>query len=329
VAESVNNKQYNYCKQPSKMSNALHGNIGHWISDGSDGNLVQENVEMKASSVSQGTPFNVLYQVDVGVWSSIYFVVEIKKLNGSLSVGVVKRNEFLPGWKTTGMFYNGNVTNGSSALTVRFGESLSSGGTVGVYVRRNESELRVTIYRNNQCLGTAFQLSNIDEFFFPCVQVSGSVTFLYSAPIELPKSTDREYPKALDRYLGEWKMDEATKDSKSVDIPNDLNIIFSVSPGKAQGMYALGVKVANQIHTTVEKVGKDEEFDLIQVGPVISTRMMPPPHLWEMEKFIVGSLEKIRKMSVVNEDVYVLVGAEVEIKCTRFYETFSPLHSYK
>lgn len=311
--------------------NDLHGKTGLWLSesDGSSGEIHVENCEIKASSESQETPFNIMYQVDVGSWHEAYIVIEIKELSGSLSVGLVKASDFLPGWKTIGMFYNGNVTNGRAALMVEFGENLNSGGTVGVYSRRNETGLHVTYYRNHRCLGTAFHLGSEDDFFFPCVQVSGSVTFAYSAPAQVPQSIDREYPKAMDQFLGEWKMYELIRNSKAIDIPADATVVFNISPGKSQHTYAVGVKVVNQIATTFEKIGKQENYDLIKVRPVMSTRMMPPAHLWSIEKNIMESLEKIQKTTVVNDDDLLLIGMELELRCKRFFKVFPPLHSYR
>lgn len=309
--------------------NDLHGKTGQWLSDGSDGQIHQENDEINASSESPETPLNVSYQVDVGCWHAAYFVIDIKELSGSLSVGLVKTSDFLPGWKTTGMFYNGNVTNGRAALMVGFGENLNSGGTVGVYLRRNESGLHAAFYRNHRCLGTAFQLGSEDDFFSPCIQVLGSVTFTYSAPVQVPQSTDREYPTAMDQFLGEWKMYKATGNSKAIDIPPDATVVFSFSSGTSQNTYAVGVKVVNQIATTFEKIGKEGNYDLIKVGPVMSTRMMPPAHLWSIEKNVTESLEKIKKMTIVDNDDLVLVGMELELKCKRFFKIFPPLHSYR
>ena len=55
----------------------------------------------------------------------------------SLGAGLVERDGFLPGWKARGCFYNGNVTNGSAALIVGFGDRIKAGDAVGVYCRRD------------------------------------------------------------------------------------------------------------------------------------------------------------------------------------------------
>lgn len=313
------------------MANALHHIRGEWISDG-NGTLNQQYSSLKASSECQGTPFNIMFQADAPPRGSMYYQVEIQNLTGSISVGVVKTNDFLPGWKTVGMFYNGNVTNGSSALIVDFGENPATGGTVGVYICRNAVELRILFYCNSRCLGTAFQLSEeeCDNIFVPCIQVSGEVELVYSAPDQLPTSTEREHPKFSDSYLGKWKLYEAYSGSDQipVNIPTDVDTIFNMLPGKFRNTYALGVKVANQIHATIEKVAVADEYDQIKIGPVMSTRMMPPTHLLELERYLAESLPKLHKMRVSNETL-ILVGTTVQMKCTAFYETFLPSRHYR
>ena len=317
--------------------NILYGLISQWITDGSNGSLTQTFPELTASSSSQGTPYNVMFDIDLAslptAAGSMYYQVEVQKLNGSLSVGVVKREEFLAGWKTRGMFYNGNVINGSAALIVGFGEHPVEGSTVGVYVCREElsNETRVVFYWNNQCLGTAFQLNNDDaknHVYLPCIQVCGEVTLEYSAPEDLPRTIEREYPKASDPYVGNWKLEEAFVGPElgQFPLPTDLDIILRLSPANTADAYNLALKVANQLHTTVKKVGKIDGSDEIKVGPVASTLMMPPPHLRKVERYLAESLPILYKMSA--HDNLVLTGATAEMICSRFYETFAPVNKY-
>jgi hypothetical protein len=86
--------------------NALHNEDLAWIGDGSEGNTLNQNGnEVEIASKSTGTPFNV--RLDSENAASTYFIdVEIKKLKGSLSLGAVRIDEFRPGWKTKGLFYN-------------------------------------------------------------------------------------------------------------------------------------------------------------------------------------------------------------------------------
>ena len=83
-----------------------------------------------------GEPINLMYQMDPA--KSFYLHVTIVKEiinSGSLSVGVVRQDQFQQGYKIRGMFYNGNLTNVSiSALKVGWGPYLKE--------RRNRFKIR-------------------------------------------------------------------------------------------------------------------------------------------------------------------------------------------
>ena len=86
--------------------NSLHDETLKWVGDGSDGNtLTQSGNDVEVASKSAGTPFN--FRLDSEKSASDYFVnVEIKKLEGNVSLGAVRKDEFKSGWKTKGLFYN-------------------------------------------------------------------------------------------------------------------------------------------------------------------------------------------------------------------------------
>lgn len=94
-----------YSVQLTKM-NSLHNEKLQWVGDGSEGSKLTtsgNSVEMEGKS--RGTPFNVRLKSDK-LDEAYYIGVEIKKLVGNFSLGAVREDEFKPGWKTKGLFYN-------------------------------------------------------------------------------------------------------------------------------------------------------------------------------------------------------------------------------
>ena len=86
--------------------NSLHDETLTWIGDGSDGStLNQSGNDLEIGSKSAGTPFNLRLDSEK-VTSDYYVDLEIKQLQGHLSVGAVRKDEFKAGWKTKGLFYN-------------------------------------------------------------------------------------------------------------------------------------------------------------------------------------------------------------------------------
>jgi len=138
----------------------MSGATTKWIGAGGEGEgTIEEssNVLLKIASSRRGSPFNAALFSDEDpsslTSSSYYLQVKILALEGNLSVGVVTRDEFQPGYKISGMFYNGNLTNGSAALVTSFGdEHIKAGMTVGLLYEKDASQENVYIYVNeDQC----------------------------------------------------------------------------------------------------------------------------------------------------------------------------------
>ena len=110
------------------MSNSLYGVAMNWIGDGKgDASFtVQDASVLCVRGGETGTPFNIRLDLQTPR-PDYYFQVVIQEMTDSLSVGIVTPSEFQPGWKTKGMFYNGNLTNGSAALAVNWGPRFGIG----------------------------------------------------------------------------------------------------------------------------------------------------------------------------------------------------------
>ena len=187
----------------------MENNVGcSWKTDGSTDYQVvvsktsngTNNIEIDASTVQ--CPVNLMAEIEDDGNSlfpkSYWFTVEIVDLGGddnknssnSISVGIVSADEFKPGYKIKGMFYNGNLTNGRASLSIGYGPYLKSGDicvlecatTTTTATTADDTNTSMTIYVNGIKIGTGFEIEipkNNDttthqaKRFLPCVHVNG------------------------------------------------------------------------------------------------------------------------------------------------------------
>lgn len=316
--------------------NSLAGVAGSLLGDGSKGTLqthgflaVKTEQGTLIASETEGSPFNVMFDGSVPA-STIFFEIKILESNGSIAVGVVKKEEFHPGYKTKGMFYNGNVTNGSAALTVSFGDHVKASDKVGVLIQRESSgAVQTVFYLNEVCLGAAFKLGSVDanEVFYPCIHVNGEATINYIVPLKLPVTTSRESPPDQQgSYVGDWKLEQMLTGPElhAAPLPEGHDTILTFEGGPTN--FSLSVKVGNTIGCRLEVEGKEEAFDKIKVSPAIRTLMMAPPELQAVEELISESLPILYKMIISNG--LIMTGATAELHASRYSKVFEPLTEY-
>mmetsp|Transcript_53349 Transcript_53349/g.159749 ORF Transcript_53349/g.159749 Transcript_53349/m.159749 type:complete len:312 (-) Transcript_53349:51-986(-) len=310
--------------------NSLQTNSDKWIGDGSDGKLTVDGGQMSFGSAKSGTPFNIrLDDESIAPTGSLFYEVEVVELNGTLGIGAITRDNFLPGWKSKGIFYNGNLTNGSAALLCSFGERAAVGDTVGLFIKRNDGQLKTFFYFNKKCLGEAFRLDGETDVFYPCLHLDGNCVVKYRSPDSFPSETNRQPSERADAYCGDWELTKAFDGPELYEraLPKDEEIIlnFHQTGGKS---YHLSVKVGNSMRTTVNITGELEAFDEINVGMVMSTRKMPPPELMDFERFLSSKLPEMRKMIVGENGELVMCGVTVELLAKRYEKHFEPLTEY-
>mmetsp|Transcript_11095 Transcript_11095/g.17179 ORF Transcript_11095/g.17179 Transcript_11095/m.17179 type:complete len:192 (+) Transcript_11095:31-606(+) len=78
--------------------------------------------------------------------------------------------------------------------------------------------------------------------------------------------------------------------------------------------YNLGVKVANSLRAHINV----DENNKLEMGPVMSTRMMPPPELREMEDFLSEHLPTLENIYFEDDENHLkLTGPRVELMMKR------------
>ena len=303
--------------------NSLYNEVLTWIGDGSNGSLTQKNSDVTIASATRGTPFNA--RIDSAKASEdYYFQATITKLKGSLSIGVVSKDEFLPGWKAKGMFYNGNLTNGSGALKTSWGPRFEAGDSLGVRVTPGGNALAVTYFKNGDSIGTGFQLAKNKTVFYPCLSVCGSASVVIEAPQELPSI---EVPTAVaSGFYGDWKLEKAWDGEFPLTIP-DRPIKFMLSKeAKSKDSLQMSFKVANSMNGTARLLKESETELAIESGPFMMTMMMPPPEFRPLET-LLGS-KKMTKLALDDNAILILSGPEMKTEWSRFVRTPEPLNAY-
>lgn len=313
--------------------NSLFSQQGSWVGDGAKASTITKNESstITIESETESTPFSTMFNVQsLTAIDSFFYEVTLSSITGSVSVGLVKEENFKKGWKIRGLFYNGNVHDGSAALINSFGDYPKEGDKLGVYLRRDPSsaDLLVAFYINGLCIGTAFQLSGTDaknDIYYPCISVSGGATIDYGAPEFVPSVITREVPVFTD-YTGEWKLVQAFAGPElgQYPLPSKGNIIFSFGDF-TDGEYPLRISMVNTVATSVAVVGKLDSFDAIKIDEHLMSTMMAPLEPWdEVESFIEDSLLDLRKM-IIESKTLIMSGPTSEFALERYVNTFDPI----
>ncbi|KAH0473542.1 MAG: uncharacterized protein KVP18_001439 [Porospora cf. gigantea A] len=312
------------------MSNHLHSVRMNFIPDGSDGHLAAMDNLLTLQS-PQGTPLNA--RLDPAVEPThLYFETTVVEGTGNLAVGFVREAEFLPGWKTRGMFYNGNLSNGSSLVKGSFGPFPQKGDKVGVMVVRTDALAEMVVYVNGRCLGVGFRVPMAnDTILFPAIHVSGELSVRIEFPESLPTVIDRERETFSDPYEGEWALEHVFHGAElhPWEIPEPCRTtkpIWHLSKS-ANSTYRLSIKVGNGLGTEVTVLGQDEGFLRVQLGPFMGTMMYPGPELAKMEQFISAEAPTVMKANVT-DDTLIFTGPSVEFHLSRYHKVFTPASSY-
>jgi hypothetical protein len=241
---------------------------------------------------------------------------------GYVSVGVVTPNEFLPGYKIKGMFYNGNLTNGSAALQCSYGPYLKSGDWVVLecthYLSTNDDDnnnnnnstgstsFAMTIYVNGNKVGRGFEISITnpsDQRFYPCLSVSNKVELLVQVMDQKPDFSNVPQASVLP-LQGKWKIVDAKKDTAGIkcvipvkDEAGNLltpqrDIIMTISQSR-DGVLEVGVKVYNSLSMLVGYTSNHDKtvYELAPQKGIRTSLMMPPPPYLVVENELVHAME--------------------------------------
>ena len=303
------------------MINSLHNVQVEWIGDGSEESTLRRNgTTLVMASSDKGNPYNIRYNVQVPEY---YIEVTLIELHGHLSIGVVHPQEIKPGYACCGMFYNGNLHNAQAALKTSWGPPVKQGDVLGVQTKKEGNILEVAFYRNGVCLGIGFRIVGITEVYQPCLHMDGTATVMISTPQNLPsleKSFMEEYG-----VEGDWKLIQASNEGPLV-IPDDHDIIMTVTKDDISMNFM--IQVANCLRANATILETNGPGHMIQVGVVMSTKMMGPPHLMAVERFFSVSLPNVTVV-VEADSSLTMGGANVKLLWKRHTKLAETLTTYK
>jgi hypothetical protein len=285
------NKDINSERTITDMINLLHGASKEWIGDGkASASLQSQGNVLTIFGGQHGTPFNLRldmstplqdYYFEVHIEENPISYVEEKKLF-QLSIGVVTEKEFHSGWGTKGMFYNGNLTNGSAALSTNWGPRFGIGDSIGARVLTTQENVEVVFYKNGKSLGTGFLVENQGKSFVPCISIDGDAKLRIEFPSDLP---EKELVVTEDLAMfGRWKLIEAAGDGGTQLCLPRSNVVMELI--RERDVIKFSAKVGNPISGTAKILVDNGNTLTIKMGNAVSGRMMPPPVYREIESLI-------------------------------------------
>ena len=259
-----------------------------WKQDGEDRVSVNgAKVEHVGAGGSKG---NALWsQGGTGFW-------EFKVSGGSGTwVGVSTESKFAPGYGMKGLFYGGpgNLSDGSSLVTGHWGPTFGDGDTIGMRLEQDGDKINLAFSKNGAGLGVAFDISGWGgEELKPAVSMDGEGQGVEISSGALP---------SLDSFKGAVEAGEG--------IEGDWEGRFKLQVEKTgDSTWRIGAKVGNSMSCSVTESGGK-----YSPGPVMSTKMMPPPHLLQLEQEATSILQELTGIRREGETLILEGAGKIEI----------------
>ena len=213
--------------------------------------------------------------------------------SGGLWVGVAEEARFGAGYQLKGLMFGGpgNLSDGSALVTGKWGPRLEPGDTLDMKLEVAETAIILSFRHNNQPLGPAFDIANwTGGALRPVVSFTSKDQAITLAPSSLSAAhfTLRSEQREGD-VEGRWSAE-------------NLEVTVSKESGTS---WRVSAQVANTISATVTRT---EEGGLV-VGPLVTTQMLPPPHLQSKEAAFSQLLTQLTHLGLEGSSL-VLVGGD-------------------
>eukprot|EP00088_Acartia_fossae_P055165 TRINITY_DN6405_c0_g1_i2.p1 TRINITY_DN6405_c0_g1~~TRINITY_DN6405_c0_g1_i2.p1 ORF type:complete len:290 (-),score=83.98 TRINITY_DN6405_c0_g1_i2:121-963(-) len=196
-------------------------------------------------------------------------------------VGVCSQSKFGPSYDMKGLFYGGpgNLSDGNSLVTGHWGPKFGEGDVIGMRVEHAGGRTLIAFSKNGEGLGAAFDIEGWSEGKDLCPAVSMN-------------SVGQKVCVSAGSMPAMVTMQKSTAGKPGVE--GDWSGKFDVSIAKEGSKYRVSAKAGNTMNCLVEEGGDGK----LKPGPIMSTRMMPPPHLQQLENevnVILGSLQEFKR----------------------------------
>jgi len=192
-------------------------------------------------------------------------------------LGLCSKDHFGAGYGIKGLFYGGpgNLSDGNSLVTGHWGPKFGDGDVIRMRAEHSGQRTVVSFSKNGAGLGTAFDLQGWGkgESLCPAVSMDSEGQSVTITQIDMPEGSSMEAstivsPGVEGSWEGRFKLDIAKEGANA---------------------WRVSAKVGNNMSCLVQQ-GQDGK---LKSGPVMSTKMMPPPHLQELEREVTGILTSL------------------------------------
>jgi len=263
-----------------------------WKEDGS-GQLVLDGAKVTNIGGKKANAMWVDGQGGAGQWT---FTLGPSG-QGGVWVGVAEEGRFGPGYQVKGLMFGGpgNLSDGSALIAGHWGPKVEAGDRLDMRLEVNKAVV-LSFRHNGKPLGAAFHINNwTGGVLRPVVSLSSK-----EQEISIAASTLSDEDFALqpgsnngDTVEGKW-------------IAEDLEVTIAKENSSS---WRLSAKVANSISATVTRT----EGGGWSVGSVISTQMMPPPHLEAKERAFTTLLTNLTDLRLEGTNLALVARESVQI----------------
>lgn len=226
--------------------------MANWITDGSYGFTINENVITHVDNEGVNNVFNAMWRDGDGVSSGKhYWKIYFPTLDGDAAVGLTSREHFRVGFYCKAIEYMGNLSDGSSVLANGFGPSPKQGDTIGILAVFDGFRLKMYVDVNGKSYGLAFNVPALTfKSVYPMVAFHKSGSAICTKQTEIADITKREMA-ALNGIVGNWKLTKFLENDVEVDLIRPTKIIIKeIDPDK----YSLCIGVVNRLYVELSKV---------------------------------------------------------------------------
>eukprot|EP00928_Gymnodinium_smaydae_P055156 TRINITY_DN38752_c0_g1_i1.p1 TRINITY_DN38752_c0_g1~~TRINITY_DN38752_c0_g1_i1.p1 ORF type:complete len:333 (-),score=53.39 TRINITY_DN38752_c0_g1_i1:124-1122(-) len=313
---------------------------GTWVDDFSEAVKAKGGSFQVKGKAPGDSPVNARFSKSLT--SGQYFEVKIADLRGHAAIGVTTEAGFKKGYGIRGLLFNGNLSNGNQLIKADFGDFHKTGDVIGVLFEScrilspvKEETVTVTFYQNGRCLGPAYvsKMLNPGTEVFPVISAGSEGDKFMIRFGKAPTQRLREGKTNNSPYEGTWALKQFHFGPELRPYPLAQKIgaqsvtmnVEMAGRRAAPGTFRFSARVANVLNFIgVSKANASlKPFEELELTAPMSTMMMGPPSVMEVEDMLKASLTDIRKW-IAQPDTLLLQGPTAELSFERRKEVVAP-----
>lgn len=308
-----------------------------WIDDGSGAvrSVPEHDAVFEVQGKEQGdAPVNARWSEPLSKSETSYFEVTVEELTSNAKVGIATEAYFKKGYAMKGLFFNGNLTDGSAGLQFGFGKVIQKGMVIGVRIDLEAEKVTVIFFQDGRCLGPGFiaRREAPDALVYPVVSAGhDGDRFSIKFPLPVPLQLDRQPLRDdKDMFLGKWLLKSLFLGPELGEFPfatrtPDLKITLDVMQDPSHPPFSSSYRMSLCIGNTLMFTGKASEDDalrpfqkliLVSAG---STRLLPSPAINEVESQVKKALSEFNEptpgkwLLQGTGDILLMTGCTIEM----------------